>query len=107
MTRTPEVNAAGGYTRESSANSDGVGLQVRDILPEQYAPLINFLSTHGQGQRQQRPLFSLPNGEPASFLLHNFGHADLTRRIIVSFLWPLLMCLIWTPPAGARWPDHR
>lgn len=36
MTRTPEANASGVYTRESSANSDGVRLQVRDIFHDDY-----------------------------------------------------------------------
>jgi hypothetical protein len=33
----------------------------------------------------QDQLFSLPNGEHATFLFHNFENADLTNRIFVSF----------------------
>src|SRR6266852_1458534 len=33
---------------------------------------------------QDQLFFSLPNGEPATFLLHNFENVDLTKRIIVS-----------------------
>jgi hypothetical protein len=32
----------------------------------------------------QNQLFSLPNGEPAFFLLHDFENVDLTKRILVS-----------------------
>ena len=32
----------------------------------------------------QNQLFSLPSGEPAFFLLHNFENVDLTKRILVS-----------------------
>ena len=32
----------------------------------------------------QNQLFSLPNGEPAFFLLHGFENVDLTKRILVS-----------------------
>jgi hypothetical protein len=33
----------------------------------------------------QDQLFLLPNGEPASFFLHNFENVGLTKKIIVSY----------------------
>lgn len=33
----------------------------------------------------QDQLFLLPNGEPASFLLHNFENVGLQNKIIVSY----------------------
>src|SRR6266853_4856829 len=103
MFGTPDANLTGGspYTRESSANSDGVCFHV--LIPRS---LINFLFANGQARGGPRALFSLPNGEPASFLLHNFENADLTRRIIVSSSLLFYTCLVRTPSTGAGWSDH-
>jgi hypothetical protein len=74
MARTPNAHAP--HTRENSVNDDSDDLQVR---------IFRFLTILVTELPCQDQLFLLPNGEPASFLLHNFESVGLTKKIIVSY----------------------
>jgi hypothetical protein len=58
---------------------------------------------------QDQLFFSLPNGEPATFLFHNFENVGLAKRIFVSSWLALsqknasFRCFM----TGIRWSYHR
>ena len=59
------------------------------------------------GQARLHNLFSLPNGDPALFHLHNFQNEQLTNNVIVSSAVVTLSFPVPIPFTGKRWSNHR